>query len=736
MKDSFDVDAFVADCRRRVQLETLREDLHIYFKSLKNAMVELINKDYADFVNLSSNLVGLDKAIGNLSIPLGQFKEEVLTVRQAMDDAIRVVEEKMAARARLREKKAVLQRLINITKSVEKMESILKIAGSSTTVDGEDGEDSIELSGQQIERVASEFNQLQYYVTQSKGLPLVEKIRPRIAAITVTLQHSLEKSFQEGLETGQKDILKQCLRTYATIDKMRDVEALFRKIAVRPYMDEVIHARSLQNQPQGLKGLYVRVLDFIPKHCRLIRQVTSPMTSSSGQDVVRGYDFLVNAVWPEIASSLETRTTSIFAAGNPSTFHEKYLATMDFVERFELQCGSQASVKRLRAHPSFHSFMTKWSLPVYFQLRFQEIAGSLETALITPFDTQAHEATSDLELNAFQTLWQCLHRCWQQDVYLSPLCHRFWKLTLQLLSRCAVWIEDVYTSQVASDTQESEPLSKTETPKPGASSALSSDSSSQSDSGKALTVTVAGAATITTVAAAGGSAASPLVTIAQIVSLVVDVDHICSKLPTLFDRIILPRVVAANCKSVDILSDAFKESQQSLSRRQEAFGEHIAQDVCSQCAVHLKSANDIPRLYRRTNRELPNKPSAYVSNTLKPLQLFVDEHGVKLKEERRNQWLIGILTSICQSYLTISSELLSSVKKMEDSLKRLKALRKTDAAAAPTQQGTSDDDKIRLQLALDVRYFGDQIQSIGVSSADIQPYQEILELVTSSVSSR
>jgi len=31
--------------------------LEIYFKLLKNAMIELINKDYADFVNLSTNLV-------------------------------------------------------------------------------------------------------------------------------------------------------------------------------------------------------------------------------------------------------------------------------------------------------------------------------------------------------------------------------------------------------------------------------------------------------------------------------------------------------------------------------------------------------------------------------------------------------------------------------------------------------------------------------------------------------
>lgn len=41
-------------------------------------MIDLINKDYADFVNLSSNLIGLDKAINSIQIPLGQLKEEVL----------------------------------------------------------------------------------------------------------------------------------------------------------------------------------------------------------------------------------------------------------------------------------------------------------------------------------------------------------------------------------------------------------------------------------------------------------------------------------------------------------------------------------------------------------------------------------------------------------------------------------------------------------------------------------
>lgn len=54
---NFQVDEFVSRCRKRVTMEGLREDLDGYFRTLKSAMVELINKDYADFVNLSANLV-------------------------------------------------------------------------------------------------------------------------------------------------------------------------------------------------------------------------------------------------------------------------------------------------------------------------------------------------------------------------------------------------------------------------------------------------------------------------------------------------------------------------------------------------------------------------------------------------------------------------------------------------------------------------------------------------------
>ena len=40
-------------------------------------MSELINKDYPDFVNLSTNLVDLDKAIQDLKFPLETIKSDV-----------------------------------------------------------------------------------------------------------------------------------------------------------------------------------------------------------------------------------------------------------------------------------------------------------------------------------------------------------------------------------------------------------------------------------------------------------------------------------------------------------------------------------------------------------------------------------------------------------------------------------------------------------------------------------
>ena len=57
VEDGFTVDQFMSRCRGRATLETMRMDLGLYFNTIKSALIELINQDYADFVSLSGNLV-------------------------------------------------------------------------------------------------------------------------------------------------------------------------------------------------------------------------------------------------------------------------------------------------------------------------------------------------------------------------------------------------------------------------------------------------------------------------------------------------------------------------------------------------------------------------------------------------------------------------------------------------------------------------------------------------------
>uniref|UniRef100_A0A3B4F576 Conserved oligomeric Golgi complex subunit 2 n=1 Tax=Pundamilia nyererei TaxID=303518 RepID=A0A3B4F576_9CICH len=677
MKDDFDVDQFVAECRKQVQLEELREDLELYYKLLKTAMVELINKDYADFVNLSTNLVGMDKALNQLSVPLGQLREEVMSLRSCVSEVIQAIDNQLLKHEDLQKKKVCVMRLIQVVRSVEKIEKILHSQSSKESSSLEIS--SPLLAGQILERIATEFNQLQFHAVQSKGMPLLDKVRPRIAGITSMLQQSLEGLLIEGLQTSNVDMVRHCLRTYATVDKTRDAEALVGQVLVKPYMDQVIVEEVVKSSPSGLQMMYSRLLEFVPHHCRLLREVTGGAISSDRADIVPGYDFLVNSVWPEMVKGIEERLAYIFNPGNPDIFYERYSVTMEFVQRFERQCSSQASVKRLRIHPSYTSFQNKWNLPVYFQLRYKEIAGRLENAISDGL--VAAPAGSAYHLQVSQVLWSCLVRCWSDNVYLSPLAHRFWKLTLQLYSRYAKFLDESPPSEVTKEPTR---------PLPSSASSTSSRTSLEEGGSES------------------GSPAS--LSTKQLVYIAADIQK-------------LQEQVLTN-KLITFLSASLSSSIPSLNTR---MTQHLTERSCR----FLKSASEVPRLYRRTNKDIPVRASAYMDNALRPLhQLLTDSTGL-VTPHTAQEWLRVSLSECTQKYYETISEVLSSVRKMEESLKRLKQARKGAAATttAGANGGLTDDGKIRLQLALDVEYLGEQIQKMGLQPTDISMFSTLMDLV-------
>ncbi|XP_029541110.1 conserved oligomeric Golgi complex subunit 2 isoform X1 [Oncorhynchus nerka] len=700
MKDDFDVDQFVADCRKHVQLEEMREDLEMYYKLLKTAMVELINKDYADFVNLSTNLVGMDKALNQLSVPLGQLQEEVLSLRTSVSEVIQAIDNQLSKQDDLQNKKMCVTRLIQVVRSVEKIEKILHSQNSKDSTSLEIS--SPLLAGQILERIATEFNQLQFHAVQSKGMPLLDKVRPRISGITSMLQQSLEGLLIQGLQTSNVDIVRHCLRTYATIDKTRDAEALVGQVLVKPYMDEVIVEQLVKSTPNGLQIMYTKLLEFVPHHCRLLREVTGMAISSEKADIVPGYDFLVNSVWPEIIKGIEERIPSLFNAGNPDTFYERYTISMDFVRKFDRQCGSQASVRRLRAHTSYQSFHNKWNLPVYFQLRYKEIAACLENAIADGLE--AAPAGSCYHLLVSQVLWNSLVRCWAEKVYLPPLSHRFWKLTLQLISRYSKFLTEMLTKSPSTEVSK-DPV------RPLPSSASSTSSRTSQDDG-------------------GSESGSPAtLSTKQLVFIASDVDKLQDQIPEL-SKMIMQKLEVIGYKNVVIVGEALEDSKASLSGCIPTLNSKMTQHLTERCFRFLKSASEVPRLYRRTNKEVPFRASAYMDNALRPLHQLLSDSKDMVKPSIAQDWLRVALNDCTQRYFETISDVLSSVKKMEESLKRLKQARKTATTnTIGTTGGPTDDSKIRLQLALDVEYLGEQIQKMGLQPADITMFSTLNDLV-------
>jgi len=113
-------------------------------------------------------------------------------------------------------------------------------------------------------------------------------------------------------------------------------------------------------------------------------------------------------------------------------------------------------LEAFRAHPAFKQFIKKWNLPVYFQLRFQEIAVRFEATLTSPLQSSAvldlSQGTFDVRvscrvvtnvgldsrlpseylLKPTRALLTALNECWAPGVYLPALMHRFYKLSLQV----------------------------------------------------------------------------------------------------------------------------------------------------------------------------------------------------------------------------------------------------------------------------------------------------------------
>jgi hypothetical protein len=120
-------------------------------------------------------------------------------------------------------------------------------------------------------------------------------------------------------------------------------------------------------------------------------------------------DLLCNGVWATLSSALLSKFgDDLFVSGLPKLFHANYTSTahflrqledcvMEFQEEEEDNGSNQISEtesssdplarrlqirRRIESHPSTLELWKKWNLPVYFQLRSEEVKSAVDVSLI------------------------------------------------------------------------------------------------------------------------------------------------------------------------------------------------------------------------------------------------------------------------------------------------------------------------------------------------------------------
>lgn len=102
--------------------------------------------------------------------------------------------------------------------------------------------------------------------------------------------------------------------------------------------------------------------------------------------------------------------------------------------------------------------------------------------------------------------------------------------------------------------------------------------------------------------------------------------------------------------------------------------------------------------------QFPTTPSSFIDSAFDAL--IEKLHGFQLTEDQKTALLQLALEKALQQYGSWVFDLLEAVRRMEDSLKKLKKSRQSSEVSV----GASDDDKIREQLALDVIRTKDQVK--------------------------
>ncbi|KAI0316446.1 COG complex component [Amylostereum chailletii] len=507
----------------------------------------------------------------------------------------------------------------------------------------------------------------------------------------------------------------------------------------------------LDDYGNPLAALYNNILKFVERDLKKLMDVAEKIsvksntkppvngllnTASNKADV---FDIMANVVWAEVGRAIMDELGSVvFAAGKPNEFRKNHETTHAFIRSLQFLAPSSRAAEVMVAHPVYLAFERRWQLPVYFQLRWKEIIPRLEESL----STTKIEPSSNKECRPFITqqvssVWSAINTCWSGDVFMPQLAHRFWKLTLQILSRYKTWIEN---SQPKLD---------------GVGKLTASER--VSSPGGTPNLTRASTPTPPVEGTSAENAAADDAILRQLAAAIADIKIMESQMWQFWQEalsMMLPELpeddedeVRPEGMSATLLissfiktccSDALRKTLDSLVFMVGPMSAQVVSILSKRACDALLPVRSIPSQFRAmSNKRMPTEPSYFVASILRPLKIFFsvgtsEGPGSSLKGDFLRVYSEEVFETVVQRFISY----LGALKKTEESLRRLKKGKKSTfslfGGGSAKEDDSRDEERIRTQMILDVEAFGKDAESLGVDVGGSSSFKVLDEMVHAS----
>lgn len=138
----------------------------------------------------------------------------------------------------------------------------------------------------------------------------------------------------------------------------------------------------------------------------------------------------------EVDKQLQDNLPTITAPGNPDVFQKRFKESWRFFTEIAKKCDN---MELLKTDQTFQEHIKRYNLPVYFEIRYQQIASKLEEEILTcksVFD----KSDNGFRVKVTGEIWNAIRRCFDNDTFLVLLAGQFLKLSMLILSRYFNWL--------------------------------------------------------------------------------------------------------------------------------------------------------------------------------------------------------------------------------------------------------------------------------------------------------